>query len=162
MTKHDHYKKDVSHLHTLDVYRVIGLFKVTDPCIQHAVKKLLVAGGRGAGKDFDKDIQEAIDSLQRLQEMRNEDAAKPIPGAGIIAGGSIFATHITPAMASAWESAAAHGIDATHDPVTLNPTQLSTAELSVARSRMPQFALRPSAEVIADRMLSVNVQPGIL
>lgn len=71
--KHPHYHKDVRHLETIDVYRVLHLFNVTDPCIQHAVKKLLVAGGRGAGKDMGKDIQEAIDSLQRFQEMRQED-----------------------------------------------------------------------------------------
>jgi len=72
--KHPHYHKDVRHLETIDVYRVLHLFNVTDPCIQHAVKKLLVAGGRGAGKDINKDIQEAIDSLNRFQEMRQEDA----------------------------------------------------------------------------------------
>lgn len=71
--KHPHYHKGVRHLETIDVYRVLTLFNVTDPCIQHAVKKLLVAGGRGAGKDIAKDIQEAIDSLQRFQEMRAED-----------------------------------------------------------------------------------------
>lgn len=72
--KHPHYHKDVRHLQTIDVYRVLALFNVTDPCIQHAVKKLLVAGGRGAGKDLGKDVQEAIDSLQRFQEMRDEDS----------------------------------------------------------------------------------------
>ena len=72
--KHPHYHKDVRHLETIDVYRVLSLFNVTDPCIQHAVKKLLVAGGRGAGKDMGKDIQEAIDSLQRFREMRQEDS----------------------------------------------------------------------------------------
>ena len=73
--KHPHYHKDVRHLQTIDVYRVLALFNVTDPCIQHAVKKLLVAGGRGAGKDISRDIQEAVDSLQRFQEMREEDTA---------------------------------------------------------------------------------------
>lgn len=71
--KHPHYHKDVRGLDTIDVYRVLLMFSVTDPCIQHAVKKLLVAGGRGAGKDVSKDIQEAIDSLKRWQEMRAED-----------------------------------------------------------------------------------------
>ena len=70
---HNHYFKDVSKLKYVDVYRVLELFNVTDPCIQHAVKKLLVAGGRGAGKDINKDIQEAIDSLARWKEMRVED-----------------------------------------------------------------------------------------
>lgn len=60
--KHSHYFKDVSHLKLIDVYRVIELWEVKDPCIQHALKKLLVAGKRGA-KDEAKDIQEAIDTL---------------------------------------------------------------------------------------------------
>ena len=74
--KHSHYFKDVSHLSSIDVYRVLSLFSVSDPCIQHAVKKLLVAGGRGAGKDIDKDIKEAVDSLVRWQEMQKEDVSK--------------------------------------------------------------------------------------
>jgi hypothetical protein len=60
----------------VDVYRVLDLFKVTDPCLQHAVKKLLVAGGRGH-KDIDKDVREAVDSLLRWQQMRLEEKAKP-------------------------------------------------------------------------------------
>lgn len=71
--KHSHYFKPVSHLGYIDVYRVLSLFNVTDPCIQHAVKKLLVAGGRGAGKDIAQDIHEAIASLERWKAMRAED-----------------------------------------------------------------------------------------
>lgn len=74
-TKHSHYFKSVSHLTHVDVYRVLELFNVTDPCIQHAVKKLLVAGGRGAGKDIRQDIEEAMDTLARWVVMRAEDAA---------------------------------------------------------------------------------------
>lgn len=70
--KHSHYYKNVAHLSYIDVYRTLERFGVTDPTLQHAIKKLLVAGGRGS-KDIDKDIQEAIDSLQRFQEMRAED-----------------------------------------------------------------------------------------
>lgn len=70
---HNHYFKDVSKLDTVDVYRVLELFAVTNPSIAHAIKKLLVAGGRGAGKDVSKDIQEAVDSLERWKEMRVED-----------------------------------------------------------------------------------------
>ena len=69
----DHYYKDVSSLKSIDVYRVLELFDVTNPAIQHAVKKLLVAGGRGV-KDQAKDVEEAIKSLQRWQEMRQEEA----------------------------------------------------------------------------------------
>ena len=69
---HSHYFKDVSKLQTVDVYRVLELFSVTDPCLQHAAKKILCAGGRGS-KDIKKDIQEAIDSLNRRLEMYRED-----------------------------------------------------------------------------------------
>lgn len=55
---------------------VPATFNVTDPCIQHALKKLLVAGGRGAGKDINRDIQEAIDTLVRWQEMQTEGVGK--------------------------------------------------------------------------------------
>lgn len=69
--KYKHYFKDVSNLNYIDIYRVLSLWNVTDPCIQHAVKKLLVAGNRGY-KDVEKDIQEAIDSLERWKEMQKE------------------------------------------------------------------------------------------
>ena len=71
--KHNHYFKDVSHLDTVDVYRVLALFNVTDQALGHAIKKLLVAGGRGAGKDIQRDVREAVDTLERFLEMRGED-----------------------------------------------------------------------------------------
>ena len=70
---HPHYHKDVRRLNYIDVYRVCELFEVTDSAIAHAVKKLLVAGGRGAGKDMRQDVQEAIDTLLRRQQMWKED-----------------------------------------------------------------------------------------
>ena len=73
--KHSHYYKIVAHLESIDVYRVLQLFGVTDPCLQHAIKKLLCAGVRGV-KDQSKDIQEAIDALNRSLEMRREDYMK--------------------------------------------------------------------------------------
>ena len=73
MKKHNHYFKDVSNLSHIDVYRVLSLFNVTDPCIQHAVKKMLVAGARGAGKGVSVDVQESIDSLNRYLEMLDEN-----------------------------------------------------------------------------------------
>jgi hypothetical protein len=69
---HPHYFKDVSKLDAIDVYRVLELFDVTNPSLQHAIKKLLVAGGRGQ-KDIGRDVQEAIDSLNRWKGMRDED-----------------------------------------------------------------------------------------
>lgn len=67
-----HYFKDVKHLDFIDVYRVLNLFHVNDPCIAHAIKKLLVCGGRGH-KDMEDDIQEAIASLRRWKEIKQED-----------------------------------------------------------------------------------------
>jgi hypothetical protein len=75
--KHSHYFKPCPYEH-VDVYRVLHMFSITDQTIGHALKKLLVAGGRGAGKDIHKDVQEAIDSLVRWQEMRAEEAAPPV------------------------------------------------------------------------------------
>ena len=70
--KHNHYFKKTVHLDAVDVYRVLELFNVTDPCLQHAVKKLLCAGDRGA-KDMEQDVQEAMDTLERYQDMCRED-----------------------------------------------------------------------------------------
>lgn len=74
--KHSHYFKDVSRLASIDVYRVLSLWNVTDPCLQHAVKKLLCAGQRG-GKSAEKDVREAIDSCLRWEEIRLEDQEPP-------------------------------------------------------------------------------------
>ena len=80
--KYPHYFKPIpAGITHVDVYRVLALFEVTDPCIQHAVKKLLVAGGRGA-KDAARDVQEAIDALARWQGMRAEEVpaqTMPVP-----------------------------------------------------------------------------------
>lgn len=73
MPKHSHYFKNVSHLETIDVYRVLQLFDVKNPCIQHAIKKLLVAGNRGGGKNQQQDLKEAIDSINRAIDMMHED-----------------------------------------------------------------------------------------
>lgn len=71
--KHAHYFKPVAGFSEVDVYRVLRMFNVTDQTFGHAIKKLLVAGGRGAGKDVTRDVQEAIDTLTRWQELEAED-----------------------------------------------------------------------------------------
>lgn len=73
-TKHSHYFKKCGYDY-VDVYRTIKMFGVTDPCLQHAVKKLLVTGGRGF-KDIETDVQDVIDTLERWKEMFNEDRAR--------------------------------------------------------------------------------------
>lgn len=69
--KYPHYFKDVSNVNKIDIYKVLDLWQVTHPCLQHAAKKILVAGNRGH-KDIAKDVQEAIDSLERYKEMIKE------------------------------------------------------------------------------------------
>jgi len=75
MNEYKHYQKNVEHLKWVDVYRVLDLFGVSNPCIQHAIKKLLCAGTRGV-KDTQQDVQEAITSLLRYLEMKTEDETK--------------------------------------------------------------------------------------
>jgi len=71
--KHSHYKKDVAHLKMVDVYRVLDLFKVTNQAVGHAIKKLLVPGMRGGGKNLEQDYREAVDSINRALQMIAED-----------------------------------------------------------------------------------------
>ncbi len=73
--KHAHYKKDVKHLDYIDVYRIIDLYELHDPCFQHALKKILVPGARGH-KDLTKDINDIIDTMQRKLEMIAENEKK--------------------------------------------------------------------------------------
>lgn len=75
--KYSHYFRPCPYAQ-IDVYRVLKLFQVTDPALAHAVKKLLVAGGRGA-KDQAKDVAEAADALARWQEMRAEESGADDP-----------------------------------------------------------------------------------
>lgn len=69
---HGHYYKNVSHLKTIDPYRILDLYEVTDPCLAHVAKKALVTGGRGY-KDINKDVQDMIDTLIRWQRMQAEN-----------------------------------------------------------------------------------------
>ena len=53
---------------SFDVYDVLKAFDVTCPARQHAIKKLLKTGQRGF-KDERKDLNEAIDSINRSIEL---------------------------------------------------------------------------------------------
>jgi hypothetical protein len=56
------------HKIIVDVYSVLEAFGVTNAATAHAVKKLLVAGGRGY-KDIIQDLNEAKASIERAIEM---------------------------------------------------------------------------------------------
>ena len=68
--KHRHYFKDVSNIAEIDVYAVLKLFEVTDPCLQHIVKKALCAGKRGH-KDMMEDLQNIVDTAIRAVELNS-------------------------------------------------------------------------------------------
>ena len=53
---------------SFDVYDVLKAFDVSCPARQHAIKKLLKTGQRGY-KDEPKDLNEAIDSINRSIEL---------------------------------------------------------------------------------------------
>ena len=66
------YIVDISKYNKLDIYRILSLYNVTNPCLQHSIKKLLCAGKRGV-KNQIQDINEAMQSLKRFLEMQGED-----------------------------------------------------------------------------------------
>ena len=68
--KHCHYFKDVSNIAEIDVYSVLKLFDVTDPCLQHIIKKALCAGKRGH-KDMMEDLQNIVDTAIRAVELNS-------------------------------------------------------------------------------------------
>ena len=68
---------------TVDVYRVLDAFGVSDPATQHAVKKMLCMGLRGH-KDYMTDLNDSIESLQKAKELFGQiviyESAKSIIG----------------------------------------------------------------------------------
>jgi len=52
----------------VDVYDVLQAFNVTNPALQHLVKKALAVGQRGH-KDASEDYQDIIDSSHRAKEL---------------------------------------------------------------------------------------------
>lgn len=64
----------------VDVYDVLRAFEVSDPAIQHAVKKLLCTGIRGH-KDRKQDLQEAVQAIERALDVikAEEVCEEPLP-----------------------------------------------------------------------------------
>lgn len=52
----------------VDVYSVLEAFHVTNPALQHLIKKALCTGIRGH-KNKDQDLQDIIDSAIRAKEL---------------------------------------------------------------------------------------------
>lgn len=67
MGKYDRMCKGVP----IDVYDVLVAFNVTNPALQHLIKKALCAGLRGH-KDKEQDLAEILESAQRAVELETE------------------------------------------------------------------------------------------
>ncbi len=70
INEYKHYQYSYKGI-KLDPYRILSVYGITCPAIQHAIKKLLRAGN--SVKDLEQDIQEVIDTLKRKLEMIEED-----------------------------------------------------------------------------------------
>ena len=72
---YDHYNKPIlgkdGITTTVDVYRVLDAFNVTNSQLQHIVKKALCAGQRGH-KDYLRDLQDIVDSAKNAIEMEKQ------------------------------------------------------------------------------------------
>ena len=62
------YSKEIREGVYVDVYDVLQAFGVTNPALQHLIKKALQAGNRGH-KDLMTDMQDIIDSAIRAKEL---------------------------------------------------------------------------------------------
>ena len=56
---------------TIDVYDVLQAFEVTNPALQHLIKKALCAGLRG-NKDRQQDMSEILESARRAIELESK------------------------------------------------------------------------------------------
>ena len=70
INEYKHYQYSYKGI-KLDPYRILSVYGVTCPAMQHAIKKLLRAGN--SVKDLEQDIKEVIDTLKRKLEMIEED-----------------------------------------------------------------------------------------
>lgn len=62
------YQREIKPGVFVDVYDVLQAFAVTNPALQHLVKKALAVGQRGH-KDAAEDLQDIVDSAFRAREL---------------------------------------------------------------------------------------------
>ena len=65
------YHREVKEGVYVDVYDVLRAFNVTDPCLQHMIKKCLANGVRGH-KDATEDYEDIVASAKRALELHLE------------------------------------------------------------------------------------------
>lgn len=71
--QHRHYFIDVSDVDEIDFYEIALRYNVTDPCIQHILKKCLAVGQRGQ-KDFHHDLKDIYDTAKRMLDVHGLDS----------------------------------------------------------------------------------------
>lgn len=64
-----------NYIGVVDVYSVLTAFKPGHCALDHAIKKLLAPGRRGKG-DYEQDLKEAINSIQRALNDYQQSAKK--------------------------------------------------------------------------------------
>jgi hypothetical protein len=70
--ENNHYFIDVSDVDEIDFYEIAKRYNVTDPAIQHILKKCLAVGGRGH-KDLETDLKDIFKTAKRALEINNID-----------------------------------------------------------------------------------------
>ncbi|WNL63655.1 hypothetical protein ST4_097 [Aeromonas phage ST4] len=102
----------------VDVYRVLAAFQVTDPALQHLLKKALCAGLRGH-KDREQDLldiqlsaEKAVDMFRDEQELAKKDAGVTFANAptGVINHEHKAATPSHAQMMAGYEVACRFGV----------------------------------------------------
>lgn len=62
--ENNHYFIDVSDVDEIDFYEIAKRYKVTDPAVQHILKKCLAVGSRGH-KDLETDLKDILKTAKR-------------------------------------------------------------------------------------------------
>ena len=66
--ENDHYFINVSNLEEIDFYEIAKRYNVTDPAVQHILKKCLAVGNRGH-KDMQTDLRDIFKTAKRALEI---------------------------------------------------------------------------------------------
>ena len=68
MRENNHYFIDVSDVDEVDFYEIAKRYNVTDPAIQHILKKCLAIGNRGH-KDLETDLKDILKTAKRALQI---------------------------------------------------------------------------------------------
>lgn len=66
--QHSKYHREIKPCVWVDVYDILQAWEVSNPALQHLIKKALAPGARGH-KDLETDMNDIIASAQRAKEL---------------------------------------------------------------------------------------------